>query len=64
VLDGCKIYTGSDRMSPHPDFGGSHYRRICCSMLVVGVTSEREREDLPGLLCVGAPKDYETVVLS
>jgi hypothetical protein len=40
VLGGCKVYTGSDRMSLHPVFGGSRYQHLCCSMLVVWVTSE------------------------
>jgi hypothetical protein len=33
-------------------------------MLIVGVTSGRERMELPSLLCVGRPKDYETGVLT
>jgi hypothetical protein len=33
-------------------------------MLVVGLTSGREREELLGLLCVGGPKDYGTGVLT
>jgi hypothetical protein len=59
------VYTGSSRISLHPVFGGSRYQHLCYSMLVVGVTSRREREEeLPSLLCVGEPKDYETEVLN
>jgi hypothetical protein len=32
---------------------------LCCPMLVVGVTSQQEREELPSLLCVVGCKDYE-----
>jgi hypothetical protein len=32
---------------------------LCCPMLVVGVTSQREREELPSLLCIVGCKDYE-----
>jgi hypothetical protein len=39
VLGGRKVYTGSGRMSLHPVFDGSRYRYLCCSMLVLGVTS-------------------------
>jgi hypothetical protein len=36
------------------------YRHLCCLMLVVGVRSEREREErLSSLLCVGGPKTTE-----
>jgi hypothetical protein len=38
VLGGHKVYTGSGRTSLHPVFGGSQYRHLCCSILVVGVT--------------------------
>jgi hypothetical protein len=39
VLGGHKVYTGSGRMSLHSVFGGSCYRHLYYSMLVVGVTS-------------------------
>jgi hypothetical protein len=45
VLGGRKIYTGLGRTSLHTVFGGSRYRHLCCSMLIVGVTSGREREE-------------------
>jgi hypothetical protein len=32
-------------------------------MLVVGVTNEREREELPSLLRMAIPKDYMTSAL-
>jgi hypothetical protein len=64
VLGGCKIYTSLGRTSLRQVFGGSHYRHICCSTLIVGVTSGREREELSSLLCMGEPNDYETRVLS
>jgi hypothetical protein len=48
-------------MSLHPFFGGSRYRHICCSMLKVGVTSGRAREEeLLNLLCAARPNDYGT----
>jgi hypothetical protein len=39
VLGGRKVYTSSGRMSLHPVLDGSRYQHLCCSMLVVGVTS-------------------------
>jgi hypothetical protein len=36
---------------------------LFCSMLVVGVTNELEREELPSILCMARPKDYETGAL-
>jgi hypothetical protein len=53
VLSGHEIYIGLGRTSLHPVFGGSRYRHLCCSMLVVGVTSEREREEAPKSLVHG-----------
>jgi hypothetical protein len=38
VLGGRKVYTSSGRTSLHLVFGSSHYRHLCCLMLVVGVT--------------------------
>jgi hypothetical protein len=64
VLGGRKLYTSLDRTSLHPVFGGLRYQLLCCSMLVVGVTNGREREDLTSLLCMGGPTDYMTGVLS
>jgi hypothetical protein len=53
VLSGREIYTGSDRTSLHPVFDGSRYQHLCCSMLVVGVTSGQEREEAPKSLMRG-----------
>jgi hypothetical protein len=39
VLGGCKVYIGLGRTSLHLVFDVSCYRHLCCSMLVVGVTS-------------------------
>jgi hypothetical protein len=64
MLGACKIYTNLDRTFLHAVFDGSRYRHLCYSMPVVGVTSEREREDFTSLLCVGQPKDYGTRVLN
>jgi hypothetical protein len=64
ILGARKIYTNSDRTFLHAVFDGSRYRHLCYLMPVVGVTSEREREELPSLLCVGEPKDYGTRVLN
>jgi hypothetical protein len=50
------IYTGSGRTFLHPVFDDLHYQH---STHVVGVTSEREREELPRLLCMVGSKDYE-----
>jgi hypothetical protein len=44
VLAGHKVYVVSGRTSLHLFFGRSCYRHLCCSMLVVGVTSERDCE--------------------
>jgi hypothetical protein len=61
VLREREVYTGLGRTSLHPVFGGLRYQRSCCSMVIVGVTSRREREEeLPNLLCMARPKDYET----
>jgi hypothetical protein len=63
VLSGRQIYTGLSETSLYPVFGGSRYRHPYCSMLVVGVTSEREWEELPCLLCMARPKHYGTGAL-
>ena len=52
VSGGCKIYTGSGRTSIYPIIGGLRYLYHCRSILVVGVTSEREREERLPSPCV------------
>jgi hypothetical protein len=44
VISGHKIYTGTDRMSLYPIFGGMRYRHLVAQMLVVGLQAgERGR---------------------
>jgi hypothetical protein len=59
VLGGCKVYTGSGRMSLYPVFDGSRYQHLCCSMLVRGYKRTREEGELTSLLCVGGPKTMD-----
>ena len=50
VLSGCKIYTGYDKTFLHPAFGATG---ILLLMLVVELTSGREREEVPKSLLHG-----------
>jgi hypothetical protein len=61
-----KIYTCSGRTSLHLVFGGLRYRHLYFSTLVVGVTSEKKREErLSSLLCGGdGAKGYKAGVLT
>jgi hypothetical protein len=61
VWSGARFILVSSKMSLHPVFGGSCYRHLCCSTLVVGVTSGREREDAPKSRM---PKDYKSGALN
>jgi hypothetical protein len=48
VLGERKVYIGSGRTSLYPIFGGSRYWHLCCSMLVVRVTSGLEASERGG----------------
>jgi hypothetical protein len=67
MLGGRKVYTGSDRKSLYPVFGGSLHRHLCCSILVIGVTSELQANEKGRKSSqdsyVGGPKTYGTGVL-
>lgn len=79
MLGGRTIFTGLDRTSVYPVFGGSRISILLLKArsrgykgtreLVVGDTRRRERQELTCLLCVGLlyvdrPEGYENGVLS
>lgn len=53
MLGEHKVYTSSCRMSIHPVFGGSRYRYLCFSILVVGVYRRARRGGAPKFLMRG-----------
>jgi hypothetical protein len=62
VLSGHKIYMCEQNV-PTSILWWLVVPTLCCSKLVVGVISGREREEFPSLVCVARPKDYGFDVL-